>query len=143
MLEINDRKRLQQNSNPTVALNFIGVLRAFARNTGTSLADVIVEASGNGLYVHAGWPSENVAQNTGPDVFFGLRSRYDATDVELEGFSADHIDDHDGVVRLGLPSSHEIVPVSLMRSIRKHLGDGAWDAVVTAWQAEQDGTGEP
>jgi len=137
MLHSNERKKLRPNSNPTVALNFIGVLRAFARDTGTSLADVVVEANDDVLYVHSGWPSETPAQDAGPDVLFGLWSRYDATDLELQWFSTDHIEEPDGVLRFGLPYSHEVVPKSLMEAMRERLGDDAWQAVLADWRQRQ------
>lgn len=48
-------RNLEYVSNPTIAANFIGFLKSYARRHGVKDEDVVVESLGTELFVHTGW----------------------------------------------------------------------------------------
>lgn len=143
---VEDKKHLHPISNPTVAANFIPYLRMVARDANKSLSHIVIQAHGNGLFVHAGSSDlENgkVEEDgkTVDDFFFGLHCECEDRDVPLLNFHRDHGPVGTNVSRLGLPQGYEVVPSALMARLREIVGDG-WNDIVEECRTKDD-EGDP
>lgn len=105
-----------------------------AREADKSLSHIVIQAHGNGLFVHAGSSDLETGKveedgKTVDDFFFGLHCECDGRDVPLRNFHRDHGPVGTNVSRLGLPEGYEVVPSALLARLRDIVGDG-WTGLV-------------